>query len=285
LDKGFYSQANVREMDWLGLKFIIPLSFSTKLAKQLATDTAEKIDSPLNGFSHNGQVYFHVNHRITLANCALSAHIYLDQARRAKQVNKLLAKIDELEKKVENKNFKNKKAACDYIEETFPNSKLYFTVRKSQHIFKIYRNEKAIANTINTMGKFIILTNLSKLDKKEVLSLYRQKDNVEKTFQAIKNEFRDNRIRTKGANTMKGKLFILFITSVLKSSFNRIAADKNLFAKYTSREMFLALKKIKLFELANKTKLISEVSKLNKEILDAYKIKKPTIPSYNFSGF
>jgi hypothetical protein len=49
--------------------------------------------------------------------------------------------------------------------------------------------------------------------------------------------------------------------------------------------MFLALKKIKIFQLANETKLVSEISKVNKEILLAYEIKKPVKPSYNFSGF
>lgn len=285
LDRGFYSQANIKEMSKLGLKFVIPLTFSTKLAKQLAMETAEKIDSPLNGFSYNGQIYFHVKRRVVVGNCTLTAHIYLDQTRRAKQVNKLLEKIEELEKKFEYKKFRSIDAARDYIEETFPGSKQFFTIRKSKNIFRIYRNEKSITERIDIMGKFIIITNLSNLDKEDTLSLYRQKDSVEKVFQSVKNEFRDDRIRTKNSNSMKGKLFVLFIASILKSYFNRIATEKLLFKKYTSKEMFLSLKKLKIFRLASDAKIISELSKMNKDILMAYSVKKPAAPRYNFSGF
>jgi len=43
MDKGFYSQENIKDMHSKGLKYLIPMSFSTKLSKEILINEEEDL--------------------------------------------------------------------------------------------------------------------------------------------------------------------------------------------------------------------------------------------------
>ena len=76
LDKGFYSQENVKDLAFNGLSYIVPMSFSTSLAKDIVRSLDEKITSPESFFRLNGNTYFYAKKDIEIDNTKCVAHVY-----------------------------------------------------------------------------------------------------------------------------------------------------------------------------------------------------------------
>ena len=86
-----------------------------------------------------------------------------------------------------------------------------YLIRKTTPIrgMKIEYNEQAIRNHVKNFGYFIILSNEIK-DPSEVLSIYRNKDLIEKSFGNLKNRLSMRRTGVSSDENLEGKLFIQF---------------------------------------------------------------------------
>ena len=83
------------------------------------------------------------------------------------------------------------------------------------------------------------------MDKIEVLEYYRNKDNVEKVFDIVKNEMDGDRLRVHSQYNTEGRLFIKYVALIIYMEISKVMKDKKLFEKYTVKEMFSELKKTK----------------------------------------
>lgn len=126
----------------------------------------------------------------------------------------------------------------------------------------------------------MLITNKQRMDKVEVLNLYRQKDQVEKIFDIFKNEMDGERLRVHNQYNSDGRLFIKFISLILYSEVARIMKEKKLFDKYTVKELFAELRKLKLTQIKQNEPFLSELSKKQKVIFDAFGIKEEALHSY-----
>ena len=84
---------------------------------------------------------------------------------------------------------------------------------------------------------------------------------------------------------MQGSIFINFLSLILLSYIDQIMTEKNLYKKYSKKELFKTLNKLKVFELANGQVIKGEVSKRQKTIFSAFGLSKDIQPSYNLAGF
>ena len=286
LDKGFYSQENIVQMHKKGLKWLIPLPNKLVQTRQLLNQTGEDIDSPVNSFSYNTtHIFNHTKKKFTIKGIPCLAHVYLDKSKQVREEEVYMKKIFEIEHIFKQKNFQNRLEIKDFLEEIVKSKKRFFTIRRSKGKFCLERNEKEINLERLFFGKFIICTNDFSYSAEDVLTLYRSKDGIEKVFLSLKQELGDKRSRTKSESTMRGSLFINFIALIISSHISQIMADKNLFKKFSKTEIFKSLNTLKVFELANSTKLISEYTAKHKQILKAFNISLPKKPSYNSTGF
>ena len=76
------------------------------------------------------------------------------------------------------------------------------------------------------------------MDKVEVLNLYRQRDQVEKMFDIFKNEMDGDRLRSHSQYNTDGRLFIKFVALILYAEVSRIMKKEKLFDNYTVKELF-----------------------------------------------
>ncbi|MBP2145672.1 transposase [Methanofollis sp. W23] len=81
------------------------------------------------------------------------------------------------------------------------------------------------------MGKQIILTH-SSLDWQECLTVYRERDAVEKAFRTLKQDIQVMPLNAKNESSMKGFLFVTFIGLILRvvEMDERDGADGGLYA-------------------------------------------------------
>jgi len=79
-------------------------------------------------------------------------------------------------------------------------------------------NDEAIRKAADRHSGFLcLLTDDTRMDAQKALSLYRDKDGVEKVFGDCKNANDFRRLGVHSREAMDGKLFVLFLTSVLTS--------------------------------------------------------------------
>ena len=73
----------------------------------------------------------------------------------------------------------------------------------------------------------LFLTTDFKLTSNEVLEIYRRKDVVEKCLDNLKNAIDMKRLRTHSTETSDGKIFIAFVSLILRSILENVIGDYN----------------------------------------------------------
>lgn len=207
LDRGFYSAQNIREMAQQEISFVVPLPFVTKTSHHLISRHLRDLQSPRYGFYYRDRPMFHIKEEITIANVLLSAHIYHDERRKADEVDHLMRRIVEIEALVKEKEFWDRQALEEYMEQSFKGSSKLFEVTEERPRFRLMRKVNAISRLMNRMGKTIILTDDPELGREDILSLYRRKDTLEKMFDIIKNELDCRRLKVSSREAVGGGYF------------------------------------------------------------------------------
>ena len=196
-------------------------------------------------------------------------------------MQRFLIKIGEVEREVQFHSFKSREEIKEFIESYRKGMSKYFSIEvmdkdekekdkknraEKQIEFTLIRKKTEIEKAINRMGKMILITNRTDLNKEQVLSLYKKRNEVERLFDILKNEMDGNRIRNHSNETMEGKLFVLFVTLAVYASLDRVMKEKELYKTVTLHELIYELKKIKVIETSDNYKFLTEISKKQREI-------------------
>ena len=282
LDKGFFSQENIKNMGEKSIRFIIPMSFSMNLAKQSVSESTAGDTN--NSFSYRDGVYFHSQKDVEVGGVKCVMHIYLDKEKRAREEVQFLRGLLDFESLFSQNSFTSVEAAEQYVSETLKSKQKLFTINKTNSGVLLSRNKQAIDNEISRFGFFVLITNCPEQDKSAVLSLYRQKDSAEKIFQSFKNDIREKRSRAKSDASMRGRIFISFLSLIILSKLSQTMQQKRLFNSMTKQELLKIVSSLKVFTLANNLTLVAEQTHKQKDAFAAFGIKKID-PSYNLAGF
>jgi transposase len=275
LDRGFYSASNIKDLGEEGIRFILPLSFSTKLSSYLISKCLKELQSPLQGFYYKDRPMFHVKREVEIAGVALQAHLFHDEKRKALEIEHLMRQIVELEDWVRQREFWRKEEIEKDMEQILRGSKKLFEIVGQKPHFRLKRKGKAISRLMNRMGKMIILTNDPLLEREDLLSLYRRKDALEKMFDVIKNELEANRLRVSSREAMEGRIFLTYLSLILYSEINRVMKEKDLYKTYTLSELFYELKKLRAVTLTNGNTYLTEISKKQRNLFEKFDIPIP----------
>jgi len=182
----------------------------------------------------------------------------------------------EAEEKVKGRHFRDREAARKYLLQHAAALKTFFDIRKSKGIYVLRRDKERIEKAIKQMGYVVILSSRS-LAPREIILLYRNKDCVEKCFDNMKNELSTNRLRVHSAESMEGRLFITFLTLILSSWIHKTMREKGLSKKYTIEEVMYELKKLKMIELLNQRRVLTEITKTQKDLFKKLVDEAPSL--------
>jgi transposase len=279
LDRGFYSRNNIRKMSESGMSFIMPMPYTTKLASQVLKDSS-RIASAMAGFVFENKPYCYDLQEICVEGVACKAHTYMDHQKRADEIEQFIRSLSAIEASFLEGGYPAKQSLLDAMKERTPGMNKYYEIENEGGIFKLIRNEKAIIEALDKMGKIILITTDKNLNRDDVLMNYKRRDKVEKLFDLVKNELDSNRIRVHSKEALYGRLFLIFVALILQSEVARRAKESKLIKEYSISEMMLMLKNIRSVEMINGRKYLTEISKRQKEIFQALQIPIPTEPSY-----
>ena len=132
------------------------------------------------------------------------------------------------------------------------------------------RNYKAIDEALSRCGFFAIAETDFKKTTAEILDLYRRRDSIEKSFDNLKNTLDFKRVKTHNIQTLQGKIFVSFISLIVKSYFQNSLQNLDI----THKDLILTLDKIKIFDLHSKNNphIVNPPTKSARDILSALNI-------------
>ena len=145
----------------------------------------------------------------------------------------------------------------------------YFVLNRDGTISS--HNQKAVNEKMQSFGYFILLSNHTS-DAIEALSVYRNKDVVEKTFCNLKNRLDMKRTKVSSEESLEGKLFVQFIALILISYIHQIMTKCDLYKNYSMDTMLDELDVIEIFEYSSKKIHYSEITKKQKKLLACFDV-------------
>jgi transposase len=270
LDRGFFSKKNILELESNNIKFLQPLSFSTKKTKDLLKKNKDKLSHISSCFKYNQELFHYCKDEIEFDKMKFDVHIFHSEKIALDQKESFLSSLLTIEQNLSKKIPTSK--AQEELDAIIEKYKAYFTYNKKSS--RIEKNITAINDHIATFGSFLISTNKKDLTKEEVLSNYRQRDSVEKIFNNLKNEIDGNRLRIHSNQALEGKLFIKFVTLILHSKLSQIMRKKDLYKKYSMQDVLQEFKKIRINRFDDKNIFLSELSKKQKELMKCFEIEE-----------
>lgn len=274
LDRGFYSQANITEIYKTFDNFIIPMTYTTNAATELLR-LSKNIASSKNIFYYDKSAIFYENHTITIDNNEIYAHIYYDESRRSRELDTLMSRLSTAEEDLFRRTFQSEEEASSFLKTNYSEIRNFINIDLTGENITFNRNFENLEKAINRKGKTILLTKL-KMDRDKVLAIYRDRDSVEKNFDVLKNELNQKRLRVHGRKALEGRLFLMFLSIIVRSYISNIMKDKKINKKISFKELLMELKKLKSVHMINGKKHLTEISRKQKIIFKAFGIKPPT---------
>lgn len=268
MDKGFFSKQNLKYFEEKGLKIIIPTSFTLKYSKELVKEHSKhKITESKNRLVQSETFAICVN--VKDYGIDANAHIYYTQQKDMDETNRLFEKIEQLEEQL--------RSLKEIPSDIKKYNKYFNIIKKENGTFKFNRKEDVINEEREKFGYLILLNNDKEMSSKETLEIYRNKDVIEKAFDSLKNELEMKRLRVHKVETMEGKIFVSFISLILKS-YMQNKLDKYLKEKkLVLQEIINELSKIKVITKGKRKELMQPLTKIQKEIFSYFNITEEDI--------
>jgi transposase len=224
MDKGFYSKYNIMYMlkKYPKYEFMIAVPFTTAISKSIVTNSMVKLEEDLS-FNHNNDTLMGYSFIESLSNdhnviyhVIYNEYKYLDAKKCIKERaielrNEAIANPEKFSHEKEHKKY------------------LIFHKDKINNCYDIKLNLDRIYFDIRNAGWFIIASSNLKSTYKEALTIYRNKDIVEKAFNNLKNSLSLKRLHVHKSQSLNGKMFIAMISLIISSYINNIIDKNNLY--------------------------------------------------------
>jgi transposase len=271
MDRGFFSTANIEELVSSKLSFIIPPASTLKSVKEAISAIHSTIDDPQYLKLHQKEPLFVMPVNINIGEICLKGYAYYDQKREQQERNTLYKRLYDLIERLKSVNLKPWMNPGEVFREIARRDARFIEWRTIDGKFEVALRKNAISQAINKLGKFILLYQ-GHFSWEECLSLYRGKDTVEKGFDILKNDIDLMPAHVRTDNTLRGYLFIAFLALILRMKLMRLMVEAGLSKRFSVEGVLTELEKIKVLILPDGQKITTEVTKKQREILDALNI-------------
>jgi len=270
LDRGFFSAANINDMYYHHMKFLIAARLSLKIVQNNLDTVREKM---------RNWTYYHQDYQLytftlpiawdyiqnrpyrgdTLrADRRMYLHLYYSPDRALEDEKAFNSRLVNLQRELESGE-RHPDHEKQYAK--------YFEVKNTPvRGMKVLAKEDAIAEAKCNYGYFALMSNEIK-DPVEALSIYRNKDLVEKAFENLKDRLNLRRLAVSSEQSLDGKLFVQFIALIYLSYITRKMQENNLFKDYTLQEVLDDLDIIECFEFPGQKLQVGETTKHQMQLL------------------
>ena len=277
LDRGYFSDPNIKFMDTNGYEFIIMV----KGCKDLASGHILEVKGKFEDEWENEIPYYDVN-GITVKGYILPKddkeryiHIYYSDFRKAKERSALQKSIREQKEYLEKLKGKDVKIEGGY-ERYF--DLVYYRGKDGTNILQLVREKQdVISRDIKLCGYFCIITS-EEMTAVDALTLYKSRDGSEKLFKGDKSYLGERSMRVYHDEPTHSKIFIEFIALIIRNKIYNCLTDrmKDIHKKKNYMTVPAAIKELDKIELIRQPdgvyRLDHAVTATQKDILQAFNL-------------
>jgi len=271
MDRGFFSLSNLQELMVNDISFIMAAKLQLNDLKQLMTDAQKDIDDVKYLHKFNKDPIFAKPITYNLDSIEVHGYVYYDPKLEQTEKQTLLSRLydirEELLKVRLNKN-NNHYAVFKEKAHGFAN---FFEWNVVDNRFNVEIKQNAVAQRMNKMGKYILFYS-GDFDWMKCLSMYRERDEIEKSFKALKNEIDILPLNTHSEKTTRGFIFIAFLSLIIRSRLINMMREAKILDKYSVELLLLQLEKLRKITLADGLISVTEMTKKQREIIQALKL-------------
>jgi transposase len=203
-------------------------------------------------------------------------HVYYDRSRHERDDNALMRTVENAENELKQRILGQTKLNNKEIKKY----KKYFDLELNTDIpIKFTRNFDKL-NALAKIHGFFCLLSSSELNAAEVLSVYRNKDSIEKAFDEVKNYIDMKRLHTHNTDTTNGKLFCAFIALIAAMHMqNKLAALMNK-KNFTKENIILEFDKMAVIQFGKTSRQYAPLSKSQKDILKEFGLTEDALAKF-----
>lgn len=278
MDRGFYSAENINRLFKEHYKFLIGAKLSLKLVKE-QLDLVRDSMRDWSNYLEEHDVYStcipikwdYEQDRpykgdVVKGERRMYLHIYFNPERAVEDEQRFTRKLLQLQRELQSG------------ERKLDNAKLYdkyFEVHETPvRGVQVTAKQDAIDEAKKNYGYFALLSNELK-DSSEALSIYRNKDLVEKAFGNLKERLNLRRVLVSSEHSLDGKLFVEFVALIYLSYIKKVMQDQRLFGKYTIQGLLDQLDVIEGFGRPGHDIRIGEMTKHQQELFGLMDVEPP----------
>ena len=272
MDRGFCSEANIVYMHDSKLQYIVGVEMGhKKVHAALKEVQATSIVSMRNRVKDD--VYAHlVSSSCFYGSVESNLHVYFDADLATRQRSMLYRRVEVLEERLGQLEQLTRREAKRF--------RCYFKVDLGvDGSFVFERDYVKIDGFDRDCGFFGLLTNTGG-SSGEVLSVYRQRDVLEKGFDDLKNYLDMRRLRVHSSGVLEGKLFCCFVSLIVVCELSRLLSDFLRVRSLSKVGLFLELEKIRVVTLSDGVRLINPLTKTQRDILEACGLTEMDLKNY-----
>lgn len=267
MDRGFFSKGNIEELLHEEIPFIMPATMTLKSVKQLMSSAQKDIESPEYLHKYNKKPIFVKPVTLEEKEFKINGYCFYDPKREIEEKNAFYSQLYDVKEKIEKTAIPGWKMAGEVFKERAGHMASFYSWKKIDDHFKITIKKNAVSQRINRMGKFFLFYN-GERDWMECLTVYRERDVVEKGFKTMKNDIQSLPLNTKKDSTTKGFLFVCFIGLIIRMRLLNTMKETEIIKDYTVESLLLELEKIKTIELENGESIVTELTRKQKDIME-----------------
>jgi transposase len=278
MDRGFYSERNINALYTEHLKFLIGAKLSLKFVSKEVNKVRDTIRSWQN-FLPNTETYgltipIQWNYKRkrpykqdeVQEERRMYIHIYFDTIKALEDERRFTRLIYQLngELMTGNREKGHEPLYAKYFDvKTTP-------VRGQKAAIK----EDVVSEAKRNFGYFVLIGN-DTMDAGQALSLYRNKDLVEKAFDNVKDRLDMRRMNVSSDFSLDGKLFVEFIALIFISYLHKAMLNAHLYTKFTMHELLDELEVIERFEREGHAPQLGEMTEKQSDIFRALNFNPP----------
>jgi len=278
MDRGFYSERNVNALYTEHLKFLMGAKLSLKFVGNEVDKVRDSIrswqyflpEAEAYGFTVPIQWKYKRSRPYKQDEIKeerrMYVHIYFDTIKALEDERRFTRLIYQLNSELMTGN-REKEHEALYAK--------YFDIKTTPvRGQKVAIKEDVVSKAKKNFGYFALIGN-DVMDAGKALSLYRNKDVVEKAFDNVKDRLDMRRLNVSSELSLDGKLFIEFVALIFISYLHKAMLDAHLYTKFTMHELLDELETIERFEREGYAPQLGEVTEKQSDIYKALNCDPP----------
>ena len=282
LDRGYFSEANIKYMDANGYEFIMMVKGCKDLVNEHILESRGNFEDEweysipyygVNGITTKGYI-------LKKDETERYIHIYYSDHRKMKERGKLEKKIREQKENLES--WKGKEIKADaYHGEFF--DLVCHTGKDGNKRLQFVRERKAeISKAIKLCGYFCLITS-KKMTAEEALTLYKSRDGSEKLFRGDKSYLGEKSMRVYQTEPTHSKIFVEFVALIIRNKIYNCLTERMKETQKKKNYMTVpaAIKELEKIEVIRQAdgvyRLDHAVTATQKDILKAFNLTATSV--------